>query len=388
VSRGWQLLSIALPALALWPACLNEVGAKCSDDSNCPTGQFCSSGSCADGAGSDAGQSDGGSDAGPQAPIAGTVTLNGGFPEPATNTAWVLAWDHLPAGSDDAGIEDPQLIAQTGDGGAYAIFDAGVGTSYYLAVDYSIDTTGILDDGANRFDLFASPQVAGAPGCDAVTLDAQTSACIAWSLFDGDTDTTSIVALIADIPDVTNGDELATNDVQSATATDPNGNNYELNQISGTGIPSELNGKYAYYPLGTAPPAEGGNYHFVIKAQGYPKGICDVQHQPLTQAPVIADPPNPWVATVANEVSWTSAPGTEGDSIEIDAVESNGTEGPELYESTATSPWTVPAGSCPVANKCRLIITSFHSATEGLRALSIASASSSDIIIGQAPDGG
>ncbi len=387
MSPGGHLLSLTLPALALCSACLSEVGAKCTADSNCPTNQFCSDGFCAEGSPSDGGASDaggdGGIDAGPQAPLAGTVTLNGGFPEPSTNTAWVLAWDHAPAISEDAGIENPQLIAQTGGDGTYAIWDAGVGTSYYLAVDYSIDAEGVLEDSTNRFDLFVGTQEAGAPGCDAVTLDAQTSACIAWSLYDGDTDTTSIVALIADIPNVLNGDELPSNNVQSAEATDPNGNSYGMSQISGTGIPSELNGKYAYYPLGTAPPAESGDYHFVIKAQGYPKGTCDVQHQPLTQAPVIANPPDPWVSTVANQVSWTSAPGTEVDSIEIDTVNSNGTEGPEVYEqSPATSPWTVPAGSCPVSTKCRIIVTSFHEDPEGFRALSIASASSSDIVVG------
>ena len=253
MSGGEERFWLALLVVAQCCACLSEVGAKCNDDSNCPSGQYCAAGACAAGspgdAGSlDAGLDDGGVDAGPPAPLAGTVTLNGGFPEPSTNTAWVFAWDHPPQiTANDAGtsIENPQLVTQTLDGGGYAFWDAGLGTSYYLAVEYNLNGDGQIYQSGDSYDLFVSSHQAGAPGSDAVTLDTQTSGCIAWSLFDGDNDMTSIVALIADIPSVITSDELPSSSVTSAEATDPNSQNYGLTQVNGTGI-SQLDGKYAY----------------------------------------------------------------------------------------------------------------------------------------------
>ena len=58
-----SLRSTALLAFGLALACVNETGAKCNDDSNCPTGQICLAKACASGAPSDTG-ADAGTDAG------------------------------------------------------------------------------------------------------------------------------------------------------------------------------------------------------------------------------------------------------------------------------------------------------------------------------------
>jgi hypothetical protein len=390
VSRRGKSFWLALPAVALCGACLSEVGAKCNDDSNCPSGQYCAAGSCAVGSRGDAGSSDagidGGIDAGPSAPLSGTVTLNGGLPEPATNTAWVFAWDHPPLVSDDDGgtsLENPQLVTQTLDGGGYAFWDAGLGTSYYLAVEYNLNGDGVIYQAGDSYDLFVTAHQAGVPGSNSVTLDTQTSGCIVWSLFDGDDSMTSIVALIADIPSVITSDELPSSSVTSAEATDPNSQNYGLTQVTGTGI-SQLDGKYAYDPsIGTAPTAPPGTYSFAIDAMGYPHGTCAVEHQPLTTAPVITSVASPWVSTSANSVSWSSAPGTEFDTLERDTVNSDGSEGPQQYQkSNVTSPASIPAGKCPVTSRCRVIVISTHTETQGLRAGSIAAAGTSDIVTG------
>ena len=108
-----------------------------------------------------------------------------------------------------------------------------------------------------------------------------------------------------------------------------------------------------------------------------------MQHQPLTTAPVINSVPNPWLSTSANTVIWTSAPGTEFDTLELDTVNSDGSEGPQQYQKAqVTSPANIPAGACPVTSRCRVIVISTHTETQGLRAGSIAAAGSSDIVTG------
>lgn len=84
---GRPLLLVVLSIPAVGSACVNEVGAKCLDDSNCPSGQYCSASACAVG-NPGAGASDAGVDAGPLAPLAGNVTLNGGAPLPIQPGSW------------------------------------------------------------------------------------------------------------------------------------------------------------------------------------------------------------------------------------------------------------------------------------------------------------
>ena len=374
--RKLMPLSIA----AALSACSPNLAGLCGTNADCPGGQQCSAGRCAGGTdgGADGGPAgDGGQDAGPVAPLGGVVTLNGGFAQPAANLSWVYAWDHVPTSS-----EAPQLTAKTHGPGDFGFSGADAGASYSLVVQYDIDGDRDPTAGASdRFDGFLQPALAGSAAGEALTLDVQTSACVVWSEFDADVGATWLLALVADIPSVFDGTELGSSDVTQAEAEDPNAANYGLTKLSGTNDP-RLEGKFVWTPssLGSAPTPPDGSYRFTIHGTGYPAGHCRVDHHPLTAGPSGLAVSIPWVATTTNVVTWTSAPGTEGDDLTLTLVNSDGSDGAIQFEdSSALSPESLPKGKCPALTKCRVRVTSTHSATSGFQGESIASASASQV---------
>ena len=359
--------------------CLVETGAKCADDTNCPPGQVCAAGACEPGSGSGAADG-GGTDAGAAAPIAGLVTFNGGVAKPAGNDAWVLAWDHQPSDLD-GGLEAAQISSATSADGTFALGAANRGTAYYLAVQYDLDGDGDPGVPGDWYGLFFSPVTAGAAGSSTTALDVQTSKCVVWSDYEASGGTaaydTYLFALVADIRDITNGGELPAAQLQAAKVTDPNnGPPTFLSPLTGTGD-STLDGKYGWIPASGAVPPEAydGTYQFAVTGTGYAHGSCQVRHHPLTQGPSNLVVPGTWQA-VQNTVTWSSAPGTEQDTVTFYVINQSGTP-PETETWTAspvTSPLSVPGYACPSPALCRFVVSSIHF-DEQVRSVSIASAS-------------
>ncbi len=355
--------------------CLVETGAKCIDDSNCPSGQYCTAGACEPG--------NGGGDGGTAA-VAGLVTFNGGVQKPAGNDAWVLAWDHPPA-APDGGLETAQITAPASTDGAFALASAAAGTAYYLAVQYDIDGDGDPGAPGDWLAQFLSPTTAGAPGSGSLGLDVQTSKCVVWSDYDpsGGGSNPYLRALAADIPDITNGNELSPNLLKSAVVNDPNNDPATaLAPLSGTGNPS-LDGKYGWTPSGAAPEAYDGTYQFVVVGTGYAHGLCEVRHHPLTEAPSKLAVPT-WQSASTNTVTWKSAPGTEQDTVTFSVINQGGSP-PETTTWTAAaavSPLSVPGYACPSTSLCRFRVDSIHFDAQP-RSTSIASATAGVIFNAQ-----
>ncbi|MHB1846046.1 MAG: hypothetical protein ACYCWW_14565 [Deltaproteobacteria bacterium] len=375
------LIAAAAAALGLAGCPPNETGALCQVSSTCPPGQSCQGGVCELGDagsggldGGDGGTSGGGADAG--APrLAGQVVLNGGAVPP--NSSWVYAWDHVPA-IVDGGLEAAQLTAQSGADGSFVFpgVDAG---SYYLAVQYDLDGDGDPNGSNDRFRIDPNPQQ---PSLSPIVEDVQTTLCTTWSDFDTDVPRTLLLALIADVQDVSGKGELPSNQVKSVTASDPNQAGFGLTQVVNSQDPY-IDGKYAWIPATGPVDAVAGRYRFDVSADGYPRGTCASDNQPLTDGPSGLSVPAIWRPTSGNSVSWTSAPGTEQDDLEAWTIDGSGNETQSGYFSNVTSPYTVPAGTCAQLSKCRIRVRSFHFDDQLPQAAAIESASTSTIFTTQ-----
>ncbi len=357
---------LAVAALALAACPPNETGALCQDSTVCPSGQSCQSGQCEPSGGAIGMDGGAGSDAGTG--LYGTVALNGGAIP--SNLAWVYEWDHYPNVSD-GGIEAPQATVIAGDGGTFSFEGVDAGGSYYLAAQYDLDGDGNPAQPGDRFGIDPHP---ASPGPSPITVDVNTAVCSAWSDFDVDVPETLLLALIAEVPDITGAGELAN---ATVIATDPSGTTLALNQRSGSGNPY-LDGRYAWTSSGTS--AVAGNYRFAVRGKGYPNGSCVVDNEPLTQGPNSLSVPSPLAASSDQTITWVSAPGTEEDDIEVlDA--SSSPETLQLYQQSVTSPYTLKANSCPTLGKCRIRIFSIHFASTFPAGVGIESASISRRVI-------
>jgi hypothetical protein len=338
MTRSLLTASGAIGALLALAGCPPDVtGAACITTADCPSNQTCVAGHCGNPTGSGSGGTSGGTTGGGTTGgnggnqrIEGTVTLNGGLQKPVLNSAWILAWDHQPSGTQDA----PQAVVQTDNNGAFRIDSLPDGTTYYLLAQYDLDRDGVQTNPANDTLWFdPSGVTTGTDAASKVAIDVPTFGCGVISLTDATG--TYISELIANVPSVHDGVPIPT---ATVTANDPGAKSqvFALTFKTGTGSP-DLDNKYSWTPDGggfiSNIQALSGLYHFgvtVPQGDGYPGASCTVDHHPLGTTPSaltflppinVVPPPPP------TSVTWTSAPNTTEDDIYMQVQGTGGASG-------------------------------------------------------------
>ena len=414
----------ALLALAGCPPSLD--GAPCASDSDCPSSQRCVAPAAAPGSSSGSSTSpaygkcqDGAHqrndyvldsgvpsiDAGPVCPgnpLAGTLTLNGGFSLPDANPAWVDVWDHAPAliGPDGGRPFEPPTIQVAADlqTGAFSVPGLSVGKTYWVsgqyALTFDLDAGDLVDDAVSP----PTPYFTGFPPACNLPLDVSTLAkCEVVTAYNQSISTGSYVLdAIADVRDITSGAELtgpvvaqaqvpdagAAEDLSLTLEDDPTVFDGGLDGGVVFGGGDYTDGPPVYARAGDLPfalasvgnvfTALPGSYAFSVTGTGYKAGSCAVPVSPQTSQPTLDTSTLGSWGDAGIIVTWQSAsdqeaapPGTLIDYYDfiLIGVTSNDAltvtwVSPYLPQNTNYHSIFVPLSACPSGDNCTMVIFS------------------------------
>ncbi len=406
------LLALAIAAAA----CPNLDGAPCANDANCPDAQHCVAARCVTGSRSKLDYNDAGPDAGPDAgfdagpdcagaPLAGRLTLNGGYPLPTTNNAWADAWDHPPTlvGPDGGPpFEAPQYQVQVHSDGTYSL-GVGVGRTYWIAGQYDFHQNNDAGDLLNDSLSYPAPVFAGFTNACDYNLDVSTlRRCeVITGYAPAVSSAPYVIDAVVDAPQLSGGGELspAVSQMQvpdagsSGTLTlilqaDPTA----LDAGSLFGVDNTIDGgpglpvwaKAGGLPigignLGTVYNAFAGDYAFTIAGTGYPMGECHVEATPQSDSPVVqgVTPSDGGYAVTFKSANDVVSPGP-GEVLQYaDLVLVGTTDNDVLMVQWLTPPLAqdptyhsafVPTTSCPATRTCVLVVFSLRFKTTHLGA--------------------